>query len=158
MLGEPCKSWLPLCIHPYFPSALKGFKTQNCIFFPNRVSNNLWEVSAQQSSVSNTENLPTFTHTAEMRKQLWADSREEPMVTGIHYTYRWSIVHPEMLQFVYFIQLCFHDIQRIQPKLFHVVFPLCFDLLFVVYSIISSNNNGISFPTNLACFHFACLF
>lgn len=22
----------------------------------------------------------------------------------------------------------------------------------------SSNNNGISFPTNLACFHFACLF
>lgn len=48
--------------------------------------------------------------------------------------------------------------QKRELKPFYVAFPLCFDLLFVVYSIISNNNDGISFPTNLAYFHLACLF
>lgn len=72
MLEEPGESWPPLCI----PSSLT---LQNCIFFPNRARNNLWEISTQQRSVSHPENVPTFTHTADMRKQLRADSRVRAM-------------------------------------------------------------------------------
>lgn len=70
MLEEPRKRAGCVCVPPQLLSALEWSTTWNHIFFPSRARSNLWEVSTQKSSVASAENLPTFTHIAEMREQL----------------------------------------------------------------------------------------
>lgn len=117
-----------------------------------------WGESVHSGVQSNTENLPTFTHAVEMTQQLWADSSEGVEALG---SIRLKDVPLFTLRFCSLCILsCYVSMiyKRTQPKPFHVVFPLCFDLLFVVYGVASNNNNGISFPTYSSGLFPSCLF
>lgn len=143
MLKEPRKSWLPLCIHPSFSRALERIKTQNCIFFSSRGRNNLWEVSTQWSSVSNTENLPTFTHPAEWESQCFP-TRVGAM--GSLGCFRLT-VHPQILQSVYLS--CYVSMIYEGYRQNHFMQFFCFVLIYYLLFIVLSPVTTMEFPSLL---------